>query len=323
MDMADDHFLLRLAFFSSVIFGVSVIVTWLLARHLKFLDVPNERSSHTVVTPRGGGIAIVTAFFLGIALIGFIGAGSPLQTGYFAGFLVAVAVIAISAVYDDFKSRSFTVKLGAQLLAIFIALFCGIVIDGTELPWMGEIHWGWWGYPLTLLWLLGLTNAYNFMDGLDGLAAGTAVIAAFFLAVITFQQGSQFIYLAALALGMASLGFLVFNLPPARIFMGDVGSTFLGLAFAVMAVVALRYDQARVSLFVVPLLLFHFIFDTSFTFGKVTFLYAAMAVLQGSAAMWMSTQPARYYLLMFIPFLTLQAFYAYWVMNKARSKGII
>jgi UDP-GlcNAc:undecaprenyl-phosphate GlcNAc-1-phosphate transferase len=350
--MADDHFLLCLFLFSGVIFSISAIITWLLARYLKFLDIPNERSSHIRATPRGGGMAIVAAFFAGMALIGLVDHGTSVQTRYFLGFLGAALVIAVFSVYDDFRSRSFKVKLAAQLLAIFIALLCGIKIDVIDLPWLEKLHLGWWGYPLTLMWLLGLTNAYNFMDGLDGLAAGTAVIAAFFLAIISLQQGSQFIYLAAFALGIATLGFLPFNLPPARIFMGDVGSTFLGLAFAVMAVVALRYDRSHISLFVVPLLLFHFIFDTTFTFlrrllrgekvfhahrshlyqllnrlgyshAKVTFFYAAMAVPQGLAAIWMAGQPGRYYLLSFIPFLMLQSLYAWWVMKQARAQGII
>jgi hypothetical protein len=92
------------------------------------------------------------------------------------------------------------------------------------------------------------------MDGLDGLAASTAAIAGAFFSIISFEQGSHFIYLASIVLCAASVGFLVFNLPPARIFMGDVGSTFLGFSFAVMAVIAARYDLSHTSLFVVPML---------------------------------------------------------------------
>jgi len=150
-------------------------------------------------------------------------------------------------------------------------MLAGIVIDVLHLPLLGLVELGWWAYPLTLLWAFGLTNAYNFIDGLDGLAAGTAVIAAAFLAYISFQQGSHFIYLASLTLAAAALGFLIFNLPVAKIFMGDVGSTFLGLVFAVMAVIAARYDHSHTSLFVVPLLLLHFIFDTTFTFLRRLF----------------------------------------------------
>src|SRR5476649_1107987 len=177
-------------------------------------------------------------------------------------FLVSAFVIGAMSIYDDFRPRTATVKLAAQVCAIAIALAAGIVIDELHLPGMHIVGPGWWGYGLTVLWILGLTNAYNFMDGLDGIAASTAAIASGFLCVISFDQGSHFIYLASMALCAASIGFLAFNFFPARIFMGDIGSTFLGFSFAVMAVIAARYDRSHTSLFVVPLLLLHFIFDS-------------------------------------------------------------
>lgn len=337
--------------FALVIAGLSAALTFLLVRHLKAFDVPNERSSHTKVTPRGGGIAIVTAFLFGILIIHFVGHTVPIHTTYFLGFLFSTFVIATLSFYDDFHAVSFKVKLGGQITAIIVGLSTGIVIDMAHLPVWGEVYFGVWAYPLTFIWILGLTNAYNFIDGLDGLAASTAVIAALFLAYITFQQGSHFIYLASLVLAAGSLGFLMFNWSPAKIFMGDVGSTFLGLAFAVMAVIAARYDHSHTSLFVVPLLLFHFIFDTAFTFVRrlqagenifaahrthlyqllnrigyshkqVTLIYSCMAVSQGIAAIWMVNSLGAERVYVFLPFL-----FGYWafakvVINKARREGI-
>ena len=338
--------------FGLVIAGLSVFVTFMLSRHLKAFDVPNERSSHTQITPRGGGIAIVSAFLVGISLIHFFGDKTPIYTPYFLGFLFSSIVIATLSFYDDFHTVSFKIKLGGQVIAIIVGLISGIVIDRIHLPVFGEVSIGVWAYPLTFLWILGLTNAYNFIDGLDGLAASTAVVAASFFAYISFQQGSHFIYLASLTLAAAAIGFLVFNWSPAKIFMGDVGSTFLGFSFAVMAVIAARYDHSHTSLFVVPLLLFHFIFDTVFTFfrrllagehvftahrshlyqllnrigyshKRVTLTYLVMAVCQGVAAVWMvsSLGPERVYI--FLPFFLVYGLGAKLIIAIAQRAGVV
>lgn len=338
--------------FAAGIVGISFLTTRLVLRFLVIHDVPNERSSHSLITPTGGGLAIVVAFLAGIAMIHGIGDQTPIYTTYFLGFFAASFVVGALSFYDDLRFVSFKVKLGGQILATLVVLLAGIVIDVTHLPWFGEVRWGLWAYPLTLLWILGLTNAYNFMDGLDGLAASTAVIAALFLALISFQQGSHFIYLVSLVLAAASLGFLFFNWSPARIFMGDIGSTFLGFTFATMAVIAARYDHSHTSLFVVPLLLFHFIFDTLFTFirrllageqvflahrshlyqllnrmgachGQVALFYAAMAISQGLAAVWMIHHPGPDRMVIYLPFLMFHLLYASLVLIGAKRRGIV
>lgn len=346
------YFLLRHIFFAFVIFAVSATATAWLVRHLQVLDVPNERSSHVLPTPRGGGLAIVIAFLIGILMIHLIGDKSPIYSGYFLGFLSASFVIATMSLYDDIKHCSYKIKLAGHLLAIIVAMLSGIIIDVIALPGIGSINLGLWGIPLTLLWIFGLTNAYNFIDGLDGIAASSAIVAALFLSWISFQQGSHFIYLTSLTLAAATAGFLIFNRPPARIFMGDVGSTFLGLVFAVMAIIAARYDHSHTSMFVVPLLLFHFIFDTTFTFfrrmangenvftphrshlyqllqrmglshGRVTALYSALAASQGLAAIWMVNVPGDSRVLAFLPFLLGYSFCAIGVVRRARASGLL
>jgi UDP-GlcNAc:undecaprenyl-phosphate GlcNAc-1-phosphate transferase len=348
----DILFLLRHFLFAIFLFFISAILTAALVRHLRVFDVPNERSSHTRSTPRGGGIAIVIAFLIGILAIHFIGDKSPIRSGYFLGFLAASFLVAAISLYDDIHACNFKIKLGAQFLAIGIAMLAGIVIDEASLPLIGVINWGWWAYPLTFLWIFGLTNAYNFIDGLDGLATSTAVIAALFLSYISFQQGSLFIYLAALTLGAASLGFLIYNFPIAKIFLGDVGSTFLGLVFAMMAIIAARYDHSHTSLFVVPLLLFHFIFDTTFTFFrrlvagehvfqahrshlyqllhrlgyshlKVTTIYSALAVIQGVAALFMIMIKGDARMLVFLPFFALYMTAAILILRSSKDKQLI
>ena len=338
--------------FATLIAAFSAAVTAVLARHLRILDVPNQRSSHATPTPRGGGLAILAAFMLGLLIIHLIGDTVPIRSRYFWGFMVALLLIVTVSFFDDVKDRSLLLKLGTQLLAIAIVISTGIFIDEMRLPWAGLIMKQWWFYPLTALWILGLTNAYNFMDGLDGMAASTAVVVSIFFSAIAFQQGSHFIYLASLVLCAASLGFLLFNWSPAKIFMGDVGSTFLGFTFAVMAIIAARYDLSHTSLFVLPLLLFHFIFDTAFTFLRrlakgqhvlqahrthlyqllnqlgyshraVSSLYAAMAFMQGLAAIWMVNNLGESRPLMYFPFLILHGIYAIWVVSAAKKRGLL
>lgn len=340
------------AAFVAVIAASSAVLTALLVRYLRILDVPNERSSHSIPTPRGGGLAIVVGFLLGISLIHLLGDVAPIRTAYFTGFLAALLLIAAVSLYDDFRTRGVSVKLMTQLIAIGIVMATGIVIDELHLPWLGQTSLGWLAYPLTLLWIFGLTNACNFMDGLDGMAAGSAAIACAFFSYIAYQQGSPFIYLASLALCAATSGFLIFNWPPAKIFMGDVGSTFLGFALAVMAIIAARYDRSHTSLFVVPLLLFHFIFDTTFTFSRrflrgenvmqahrthlyqllnragfshrtVSLAYAGMGVAQGLGAIWMVNIPGSQRILVFLPFLLVQTIYAVSVVRMARRRGFL
>jgi UDP-GlcNAc:undecaprenyl-phosphate GlcNAc-1-phosphate transferase len=318
-------------FFAVFIGGISTIFTAILVSRLRILDIPNERSSHSIPIPRGGGLAIAAGFFIGVSLIQIFGKTVPLRSDYFWGFLFSLLLIAGVSIYDDIQHRGIRVKLGTQLVSIIVAMAAGNVIDIIYLPWIGEVRAFMLVLPLSLVWLLGLTNAYNFMDGLDGMAGATAVVVSGFFSYIAFQEGSHFVYLMSLILCVATLGFLFFNWPPARIFMGDVGSTFLGFTFATLAIVAARYDLGHTSLFVMPLLLFHFIFDSIFTFARrlmsgenvfqahrthlyqlinrlgyshkvVTSAYAGAAVIQGFAAVWMVGLPGEQRLLVFLPF---------------------
>lgn len=314
--------------------------------------MPNERSSHSVPTPRGGGLAIVAGFFLGILLIHFLWDVAPLGAGRFAWFLTALALIAIVSLWDDFRARKVLLKVATQFVGIVIVMAAGVVIGELHLPWLGPVASGWLAWPLTLLWVFGMTNAYNFMDGLDGMAAGNGVVASGFFSYIAWQQGDHFICLAALALCAATSGFLLFNWSPAKIFMGDVGSTFLGFSFAVMAMIAAYYDRSHVSLFVVPLLLLHFIFDTVLTFVRrflrgekvfqahrthlyqllnrlgcshrtVSMTYCLMAVAQGFAAIRMVAIPGDGRLLIALPFLLLQCVFAAVVLNLAKRRNLL
>ena len=349
--MALQAFILHLVF-AAFISGISSLLTAILIRRLRVFDIPNERSSHSFPTPRGGGLAIVVGFLIGVLLIQIIGTAVPIRSQYFWGFMFSLFLIAGVSFYDDIQHRGIKVKLVTQLVSILIVMAAGNVIDVVRLPWLGEVQAFIVLYPLTLVWLLGLTNAYNFMDGLDGMAASTAVVACGFFSYIAFREGSHFAYLVSLVLGAATLGFLVFNWSPAKIFMGDVGSTFLGFSFATLAIVAARYDHGHTSLFVMPLLLFHFIFDSIFTLVRrlrngddvfqghrthlyqlmnrlgyshkaVALIYAGLAAVQGVAAIWMVGIPGEQRLLVFLPFAVVYFLVGTLILARARREGLL
>jgi UDP-GlcNAc:undecaprenyl-phosphate GlcNAc-1-phosphate transferase len=156
-------------------------------------------------------------------------------------------------------------RLLTQIGAALVAMASGLVLTRLALPRIGVTDLGLLGLPLTLFWIVACTNAVNFMDGLDGLVGGTLLIACAALAAISAVQEGWFVYAAALFLTAGFAGFLPFNLHPARIFMGDVGSQFAGFTLAVLAVAASRFDSQQVSFLIVPLLLFGLLFDAGFT----------------------------------------------------------
>jgi UDP-GlcNAc:undecaprenyl-phosphate GlcNAc-1-phosphate transferase len=234
------------------------------------LDVPNHRSSHARPTPKGGGVGPVVAFVLGMLLLWQVEALSDAAEPRFLGVVLAAIAIALVALADDIRDFRFLVKLAAQTFAALVAIGSGLVLQRIALPWVGEVPLGALGVALTLFWIVGCTNAVNFMDGLDGLVGGVVVIASLALAVVAATQGGPtggggFVQAAALFLAAGFAGFLVFNLPPARVFMGDVGSQFAGFVLAVLAVAAGGFDDRQVSFLVVPLLLFGLLWDAAFT----------------------------------------------------------
>ncbi len=229
------------------------------------LDHPNARSSHSRPTPRGGGLGIVVAFTLGMGILYWQAEYARLPGPQFLGVIGAALAIAAVSLWDDARDLRFALKLAAQALAALVAIGSGLELQRLAVPGLGIVQLGALGPLLTLFWILGCTNAVNFMDGLDGLVGGTVFLALLILCAIAESQGGWFVYLASLMLAAGLLGFLPFNLHPARIFMGDVGSQFLGFMVAILAVAAARFDAAEVTFMLVPLLLFGLFFDAAFT----------------------------------------------------------
>jgi UDP-GlcNAc:undecaprenyl-phosphate GlcNAc-1-phosphate transferase len=232
---------------------------------VRVLDRPDPRKVHTTDTPKGGGVGIVVAFLVGIAVLYRFAEFARIADPYFVGVIEASVAIALVAFLDDLYDWKFTVKLSAQVLAALVAVSSGIYVADYRVPYVSALHLGWLGPPATVAWLLLATNAMNFIDGLNGLAGGVALIATCFLCAIAGTYGGWFAYFAALLLAAGVAGFLPFNFPRARIFMGDVGSQFCGFILAILAVVASRLDGVELSFLIVPMLLSGVLFDVAFT----------------------------------------------------------
>ena len=256
-------FLRHLAFVGALALVSAMVVAAMLSARV--MDVPNARSSHARPTPKGGGVGIVVAFMLGITVLYGYADFSRIADPYFRGVILAALAIAVVAFLDDLKNWPFAVKLAAQTLAALAAAGTGLYVRVLHFPYTGPVDLGWVGFALTLGWILFATNAMNFIDGLNGLAAGTAFVACGFLAWLAANQGAWFVYFAALLLAGGLAGFLPFNFPRARIFMGDVGSQFCGFVLAVLGVAAARFEQVELSFLLVPALLSGVLFDVAFT----------------------------------------------------------
>jgi len=320
------------------------------------MDVPNARSSHTTPTPRSGGIAIVATFFIGWAALWALGDDVGVRQSSFAVLAGAALVLAAVSIADDLGELGFRTKLLAQIAAAGALMAFGGVVDQITVPGVGGVALGWWGYPLTLVWIVGLTNAFNFMDGIDGIAAGTAVIAAGFFAAIAVDLGAVATAWVSAIVVFAALGFLLWNWPPAKIFMGDTGSQFLGFVLAGLAVMAVPGSGTGAGLgvpfWVMVVLFFHFIWDSAYTLvrrlragdnitqahrshlyqlmnrlgashARVTGLYLLMGTLQGLGAVVLVRLDGGWQMAVLVPFVAVQWFVTREVTRRAREAGLI
>ncbi len=257
-------------------FGVclaSALLTWLMMQ-VGITDMPNARSSHARPTPKSGGVAIALACLGGLAaILFFFLAGVPdlgisLRT-YVLFIFLSVLVTAVALIDDIWDVVPFS-KLLAQIVAALVFVFLIGRIEVIEIPGIGLLPLGAWGYALSALWIVFFMNAFNFMDGINGIAGGCALVAALILGWIAFHQGADFVAFTCLALAASVAGFLPFNFPGGRIFMGDTGSQFIGFVFAALAVIgnagaAGSPAAGRLSIILVPVLFSAFIYDVVLT----------------------------------------------------------
>ena len=227
-----------------LVFGIgltsAVLTRWLSHPNapIRILDRPNERSLHVAPTPRTGGIAICVALLSGWVVF-LVASNAP---GFPSGIGLGALVIAAVALFDDRYDLSAALRLVIQFVAALLLCYDGFVINGEVLPGVDLIAWPAVVLGVTVLLTLWLTNLYNFMDGMDGFAAGMAVIGFVTLALLGWERGAMLFAGASCAVAAAAAGFLWFNFPPARIFMGDSGSTTLGFLVAGFGIWGSRMD---------------------------------------------------------------------------------
>ena len=228
--------------------GVSLIFVPLMRKFsLRFglVDTPKADRWHTRPTPKVGGIAMFAAFVLALSTTVLIAPpAGEIHWALLAGSLITFAL----GVLDDYKQLSPAAKLIGQIIAAAIVVFFGRNLDFFDLEILNIIF--------TFAWLIGITNAINLLDNMDGLAGGVALIAALMLSLMFWQIEANNLLLIALALGGSILGFLVYNFPPASVFMGDGGSLFLGFTLAALAIAQVPRASNLLAILGVPTLIF-------------------------------------------------------------------
>lgn len=228
-----------------LVFAVSWVLTFVLRRYAlakSLMDVPNERSSHSVPTPRGGGVAIVVAFSLALPVLFGL---DLLPARVLYALLGAGLLVAAIGFADDHGHIAAKWRLLGHFIAAGWALYWlnglapiqvfGVIVD-----------LGWFGNILAIFYLVWMLNLYNFMDGIDGLASAQAIFVCASGALILWLSGHDSVLWGALLLSAAVAGFFLWNLPPARIFMGDAGSGFLGLVLGTLTLTVGSEDSALI-----------------------------------------------------------------------------
>ena len=254
-------------------FAVSLLVAYVMTPPVKrfaekvgAIDVPRDnRRVHDHPIPRMGGLAIFIGFVL--SLIFFV----PMSTKVL-GLLVGSVIIAVMGGVDDIVSLNPWVKLAGQIVAALVAIRCGLVFDVISNPNIFAeetyIEIGWLSIPLTMLWIVGCTNAVNLIDGLDGLAVGVSAISSMTMLIVSLFVSEPVVSIILAALTGACLGFMPYTLNPAKIFMGDVGSQLLGFVLSTASIMGLFKLHAIITFFVPLLALALPLADTIFAFFR-------------------------------------------------------
>lgn len=229
------------------------------------VDKPDARKVHKVPIPRIGGLGIYVSFMIAVfvAVVSSNLDGESLRE--IVGLLLSASLIVALGLVDDYKNLPAKLKLLGQILAavIFVIGF-DVKIDVITNPFGDYIYLDWIAVPATIFWLVGLTNTVNLIDGLDGLAAGVSAIAAITILLVALKQNFFLVSILTAALAGGAIGFLFYNSHPAKIFMGDSGSMFLGFMLAGISVIGAFKSTATIALIVPILALGLPILDTTF-----------------------------------------------------------
>lgn len=246
-----------------IAFATALIMTFImtpLVKRLAFfvgaIDLPNERKVHTKIMPRLGGLAIFMAFIGGYFIISpAIRAARDYHSNAMWALLIGASIIVLIGALDDKYELSAKVKLFGQLVAATVVVLFGLKVELLNIPFGDsfEINMNWLSILITIAWIVGVTNAINLLDGLDGLAAGVSAIATATMFIIALMMGYIFVALLCAVLLGSMIGFLFFNFYPAKIFMGDSGALLLGFILATLSI--LGFKQAMLVSYIVPLLI--------------------------------------------------------------------
>ncbi|MEK3857178.1 glycosyltransferase family 4 protein [Cytobacillus sp. FSL H8-0458] len=246
------------AFFVSLVTVLAVTPFIIkLAIKINATDKPNQRKVHAKIMPRLGGLAI----FIGV-IAGYFAAG--LYTQKMTGIIIGAFIIVIIGILDDKYELSAKYKLIGQIMAAAVVVSTGLTIDYISIPFLEKFNLGILAIPITVLWIVAITNAVNLIDGLDGLAAGISAIGIATIGIMAGIHGKFLILTLAVIVLASTVGFLFYNFHPAKIFMGDTGALFLGYAIAVLSLLGLYKSVTLFSTIVPVIILGVPVFDTAF-----------------------------------------------------------
>lgn len=229
-----------------------------LAIRLNVLDIPDQRKVHKIPIPRLGGLAIVLGTFIGLVYL------QPAHE-HFLEYIIGAIIITITGLLDDKFSLHPIAKLIGQLATAMIIINAGVIIERITLPFFGIVEFSSiTSVIITLIWMIGITNAINLIDGLDGLASGVSTIALLSIFTMAIMDERFFVASLCMALIGSNCGFLFHNFHPAKIYMGDTGSLFLGYSIAFISILGL-FKKLTLFSFVIPIIVLAVpIFDTLF-----------------------------------------------------------
>ena len=250
-----------------IVFLVSLTGSRFASRSDNLQDHPNHRSSHQHATSKAGGVAIIGAWLAGMFVVGAF-SGLP-DTAIEATLLGGIAFLALALGFvDDRIHLSPHWKLIGQfaIAGLFVAAFAPL--QSAPMPFLGDMELGVAGVFVTVFWIVAFMNAFNFMDGANGLAAGSAVVGLCGFCVIASFAGAPFAAIAGFLLAVAAMGFLPSNLNRGKLFMGDNGSQAMSFLIAALAVLAANASGSRISALIIPVIFLPLLFDVFWTLGN-------------------------------------------------------
>ena len=228
------------------------------AKRIDALDYPDARRVHATPTPRIGGLAVIIA----------VNATLLFNFEYslaFKGVVISALIVGLLSLWDDIKALSAAIKLVGQLLAVAVLMYCDVTLHFAPDTWWGIVL----EYTITTLWMIGITNAFNFLDGINGLASSLAAATCLLMGALAWHTDQNYMFYLCLAVAGGAVGFLADNAryqTQARSFLGDVGSTYLGWVMAAVAVMGDWSGDSAIKAYAAPLLIFSvMIFDMVYT----------------------------------------------------------